>query len=290
MQWTIPKNFNGVEIGINSWSSTLTIEGVSSIEVKENAVFGKDPLSDTWEAVKDISQTIFVNLIIFFLTIFLIRQFIKMSVTSGKWPIKDIMSPMVDWIERAAKSAPVLPLQWWMSLNAMKQFSSGQTAKMTEKLGINNRWQFTAAEDRFEEYIGDKLNIQSSWRTSDYDKLDTTIKQNGDFMRTSIAIWWKRQEGLSLNGSTNRKGKFEEYMKTPAGKLAFIDEWWQWTTDFETTFNGNGDQQQKNRLALHNRMWGDAAAYPEKKTNTTNPPDYTTLISNVYHRNTEATQ
>lgn len=289
MQWTIPQNFNGVEIGINSWSSTLTIDGVSSIEVKENAVFGKDPLSDTWETVKDISQTIFVNLIIFFLTIFLVRQFIKMSVTSGKWPIKDIMSPMVDWIEKAAKSAPVLPLQWWMSFNAMRQFSSWQKTKLARGFHMDTSGRFDEAEQKFEQYISWKMWIAQAWTSLDYTMLQEVINANGgkwNFFDESIKLAGNRQWWLSLNDSL-WKEKLENYLKTDIGNSQLKKAWGTGReTDFETTFN-TGIGATKNRRALHTLMGGDVAAYPERKTSETNPPNYETLTSSVYHRNTK---
>jgi len=283
MQGSIPKSFNGVGIAIESWASTLTVDGISSIEVKENGVFGKDPLST--DTIKDVSQTIFVNLIIFFLTIFLMRQFIKMSITSGKWPIKDIMTPMVDWLEKAAKTAPVIPFKWGMSISAMQKFSAGQKTKLAKWFHMNTQWKFTEAEGRFEDLISAKMNILPGWKDRDWDDLQAVINQGGDFIGASKSLAPKRQWWLTLDASSWRKTKLEAYLATSAGQKAFYALWGRRKTDFETTFNtGDPKQTQINRRILHTRLWGDDAVYPKRHTSSANPPSYTQLTSNAYYK------
>lgn len=81
MTGELPKSFNDVHISVENNSSTMTIENLSTIEVSESGILGNESIT---QGIQDVGTSIFVNLIIFFFTMFLMWQFIKIAVTSGK--------------------------------------------------------------------------------------------------------------------------------------------------------------------------------------------------------------
>jgi len=95
-------NLNGVVLGV-TWenTSTLSVEGVSNISVNQKDILGKDVL-DKW-------KNIFSQIIMYLLTLFLMRWFVKLSLTIGGWPIEDAMKKLTGRAEGMAKSMPVLP-------------------------------------------------------------------------------------------------------------------------------------------------------------------------------------
>lgn len=281
MNWTLPKDFNGVTIGVNSSWSSLAIEGISTINIQENNILGSDPFSTAGAQITETGQTIFVNLLLFFLTTFLMRQFIKMAVTSGKWsPISDIMTPMVNWVEKAAKTVPVLPMWWGMSVGAMQNFSAGQKNKLAEWFGMNTSGQFTESEQKFDQFVSAKMWIQQSWWAKDYQELNKFTGFWGNFINESAQIAEQRVWWLYL-GDSSRRPLLERWLKNnpTASGITRNDT-------FENTFKNNDNPNAKNnRVKLHNLMGWDGSVAPGwvKLWNNTDI-SYDTLSNNVYHK------
>ncbi|MCX6825079.1 MAG: hypothetical protein NTY80_02530 [candidate division SR1 bacterium] len=281
MNGTLPKDFNGVTIGVNSSGSSLAIEGISTINIQENNILGSDPFSTAGAQITETGQTIFVNLLLFFLTTFLMRQFIKMAVTSGKGsPISDIMTPMVNWVEKAAKTVPVLPMGGGMSVGAMQNFSAGQKNKLAEGFGMNTSGQFTESEQKFDQFVSAKMGIQQSWGAKDYQELNKFTGFGGNFINESAQIAEQRVGGLYL-GDSSRRPLLERWLKNnpTASGITRNDT-------FENTFKNNDNPNAKNnRVKLHNLMGGDGSVAPGGvKLGNNTDISYDTLSNNVYHK------
>ncbi|EKD25336.1 MAG: hypothetical protein ACD_80C00084G0022 [uncultured bacterium (gcode 4)] len=279
MQGTLPKSFNGVTVSVLWSSSTLAIEGISTIQIQENDILGKDPFKTT--AITETWQTIFVNLLIFFLTTFLIRQFIKMAVTSGKWsPISEMMSPMVDRIEKSAKTLPILPMWWGMSVGAMNSIREWQTKKLAEWFGVNKagefgemkEWSFEKNEDKFNNFMADEMGLQHWWTDNDYNKLNKLAMDNSNytsFFDTSRALAKDRQKWLSVDNKrwmANVESLLRDNRKLEGlnNTLGAENKFKPWTGDTkpETYFN---DPQ--NIKALYSIMWWNEASKSTEPTN-----------------------
>lgn len=72
---TWENNLPGINLSTEGTKSTLSIEGITNIEATQQDLFGKN--------VMEAGQNVFSTLIVFVLTTFLIRWFIKLSLTLG---------------------------------------------------------------------------------------------------------------------------------------------------------------------------------------------------------------
>ena len=109
----------------------------------------------------DASKSIFADMILFFLTIFLVWELIKISLTSGSGPIQDVMKPLTKFIEDYAKTTPLIG---WKSINQMQMTSKQVTGKYAEWVfGMDptsrKSWRFTKAESDFKKKSGIKIMI-----------------------------------------------------------------------------------------------------------------------------------
>lgn len=289
MSWSNPEPVNGVSLSFQPSTKTanLTIEWVSSVTMVDNLFLGN--------GTADAGKSIFADMILFFLTIFLVWELIKMSLTSGSGPIQDVMKPLTKFVEDYAKTAPVI---WWRSFNNVVDTSSEVTKKYAEGFGLDSNrksWRFTTAEKEFQNNLRRKLGLGGAWTDTDFKELDKDIASgNPDaFWNTSrskasgdIGEWLYM--GVSSGAWRTRMKKwFDTYKNTI--KAGTDGRWTEYTWDIDT-FLGKGKDgdtaTKKNRRKVHELMWGNAAS---KKTwdKDKNPPTYDQLMNNVYYAGTE---
>jgi len=162
-------------------------------------------------------KNFFSTVIMLLLTLFLMRWFIKLSLTTGGGTIADIMKDLTEKAERAAMTMPILPFKGGVaSLGAMKKFGGTQKQKVAEQFGMNINGQFTDAENNFEEFMAKKMGMKQNWTQKNYDTLNR-LTNNENFMNKSIAIAQEKVDGLSLSNSTWSKS-LETWLSTSAGK------------------------------------------------------------------------
>ncbi len=266
-------NINGISFGGSTWSSTMSLEGISNVEIKQDDLFGKKVLKD--------GQNAFAMLLVMFLSTFLMWRIVKLSLTLGSWPIEKAMETLTWQAERMAKSMPILPFKWWAaSFNAVRWFSDQNITKIArDGFGMSRQGKFDEAEANFQKIIDDKMRIQSSWSNRDYSTLDTAIKENWgkNFFTKSQAIghdklWW-----LSLS-NTRWKSQLEAYLtKYPTKTFNKSDSNATW---FDAYFK-DGNQAANNRKILHTLMWGDTHT---KNKIGTGAISYDQLLKNVYSK------
>ena len=208
MQTTMPKEINGVTISITSWASTLAVSDITTIKVIEGNERGKDPLDTqgVGTTIKETWQTIFANLIIFFLTMFLMREFIKIAATSWTWPVADVMKKVTKNVEDFAKTLPILPLAWWSSFNAAQTFMSKNREKLLQGAGMNTKGEFGQYDDKkfktYEESFRDQISGKEYWTDGDYkclERLSTSPETYQSFMDTSKDLSTRKSGWLSVN-------------------------------------------------------------------------------------------
>lgn len=170
----------------NENTSILAIEWIGSIETKWNIM--KDTLSQ-W-------QSMFSDLFVFLLGIFLMRTLMKLALTD-KWPIWETMNKMwlnAELVEWVIKNMPVMPWGFW--INAYRGALQNQTKEVLDKwFNVKRRgWlDFSADLDRewsklFKQKISslvwDKIGRDNGthWR-----ELQRALETNWDF-------WWKSVE------------------------------------------------------------------------------------------------
>ena len=266
-------NLNGVSLS-QSWTSisTLAIDGVTNISVDQTDIL--------WPNVLEWGKNFFSSTLILLLTIFLMRWFIKLSLTTGWWTIADIMKTLTKKAEEMAKTMPILPFKWWAaSLGALQSFSGQQKKKLAEWFGMNTSGQFTAANSRFQRFMETKMGMDASWNDDDYQSLGLVTK-DPSFMEKSREIGHQRNEWLRLADST-WQWYLTTWLNTTNGITAMQNTWAKLfkgiDKDFETTFKtANRTYWQ----ALHELMGGDGVLVPgwAKSTELT----YEKLMSNVY--------
>ena len=192
--------------------------------------------------------------------------------------------------EGIARTAPLIPIGWGASIYGAKQMMSAQSKKMAKWFGMDTKGRFDVAEKSFQDRINREwLGIKSSWSSKDITDLESIILKGGDFMGTSISLWKEKEEWLSLS-NTLRKPVLEDWLKTTKGEAAMkqygANADFKFTT-FKEIFEGDDD---KNRMALHRLMWGDAAVYPSRVWDIWGDPkiSYDQLMKNVYHRSSSS--
>ena len=281
MQTTLPKEINGVTISVTSWASTLALKDISTIKVTESSVRGKDPFDTTdAENIKETWQTIFVNLILFFLTIFLMREFIKISATSGTWPVADVMKKLTKNIEDMAKTLPILPLAGGTSITSAKTFATENRKKMLGWIGLNKDWEFwemnkgvfTRQQDKFKE----RLTGEVYWKPSDYDDLDKLTRNQATyekFFTDSTTLSQERKWWLSI---TNDKwlASLQKILQNDSTALWFKS--WTRLTDTKPETLKAYFNNPKNAWNLYKLLWWKANVV-SWWTATTDPQNYEQL-------------
>lgn len=255
--------------------STLTVDQVTTISVNQKDLLGKDVL-DEW-------QNIFSELIMLFLMLFLMRRFIKMSLTIGGWPIEDTMKKLTGRAEDMAKSAPILPIiGWWTSLNAANFFRKEQFKNITAWFGMDKYGKFVDAEAAFEGKVNSYLGMKQGWTDKDYRDLGNIAdKKWWDFLGESRKIAAQREWWLSLSDS-KWIALYETWMK----KQTSVDLQGMWFVQgmkfesFEQFFKDNN----KNRKVLYKQLWWDAASFWSENFDGADNIPYDKLVSRSFYR------
>ena len=211
MQTQIPQEFNGVVLSVTGSAAKMEIEGVSSIEIQENYAFGKDNL--VTQDVKEIGQTIFVNLIMFFLVIFLVWKFIKISLTAGEWPIQSVMKDVTWFIEKTAMTLPIIPVAWGASITTASQFFTSSRKQLLQGLWVSERGEFGQLEDKtfvtnqaaFRDYLNQQMGHYPGRWEKDRKELNKIAKDSAlsydNFFSRSKEIAKERDGGLTVTNS-----------------------------------------------------------------------------------------
>lgn len=275
-QSTIDLNGVSMSVAPNTKTATLAVQWVSSVTINDNL----------FASLGSTSKSIFADLILFFLTIFLMRELIKRSLTSGSGPIQDVMKPATKFIEDFTKTAPIF---WGQSFNAIKSMKKETTSKYAEGMGLDaNRksGRFSAAEKEFQSNLQRSLWLNAAWVKKDFDELDQAINSGdeNEFRRLSRSKAQEIENGLSMNVSNGDwkkrlEKRFDKYRST----INTSTWWWSDYTTFDE-FLGKWDKDnsatKKNRWKLHELMGGNDVSRIKRNKDT--PPTYDELMSNVY--------
>ena len=288
--WTVKRenNLNGVTLGMSGDNtSTLSIEGVSDIEVNQKDLFGKWVIED--------GQNVFSYLLMLLLTLFLMRWFIKLSLTIGGWPIEGVMTKLTGRAEDIARTTPILPFAWGASIYGASEILGKNRDKMVQWFGMNKWWErgsmsadgrsFEKNEDKFNAFINSKVGLQDP-RTSNNDlelerlAKNMDVEQNKKFFSRSQELAKEKEWWLSMANNTQwvnslklllSSAKFAEINKTLADGKKFLSAW-NPGDKAETYFT------EQNVKALYYAM-GWPAATPGK----TEPRTYEELLNITFY-------
>lgn len=298
MQGTLPKSFNNVSIAVKSWASTLSVQGITNIEVKENEILWENPLV-TWSQIKDVGQSIFAELILFFLTIFLMRQFIKITLTSGKWPIAKVMwgeGGLIRTMEKMAASLPLIPMgaKGLASFTTLASTGEQNKKKILQWLWFNpeqgaNFWkigqfygeegnkQFQTNEEKFNKWINSKFNLQEPWTNSDREELDKLSRAENykTFFTRTQELAADRQWGMTIETNEKRKTALSSLLKKSTATTDFGFSKPMWASQTLDDYFKNKPKDVKN---LYKKLWGDAATWKSLENSITRDQLKTTVF------------
>ncbi len=269
---TRENNLNGVSLGKNGPNtSTLNIDWITSISINQKDLLGADVIGPN---ALGQTQNFFSELIMLLLTLFLMWQFIKLSLTLGGWTIEETMKGFIKTTEGMAKSMPILP--WWISATGASKIMSKNTDKMLWGFGVNKsgefgemgEWgQFTKNEEKFGAFMADKMGLQRWWTDSDYkrlDKLATDSSNYTSFFSTSIDLAKQKEWWLSINDTRWMKD-VALLLHTP-NRYAAINHTLDSIHKFAGVLSWTSDEEVKkyfeitqNAQALYYLMWWFAA-------------------------------
>ena len=275
---TRENNLNGVSLSV-TWESTsiLDVKEITTISVNQKDILGANVI---WPDALGKAQNFFSHLIMLLLTLFLMRRFIKLSLTIGWWVIEKTMEWLISKAEDIAKSAPVLPFKGGStSLNAMTSFANKQTENMLSKwLGMNTKWKFVDAEEAFQSKVNNRMWIQDEWKEKDYITLNKlanseTAADYTNFFAKSQELAKERNGWISISNNTRWMNDVQTLLSNNT-KRKKINEWrryrfGEWgTTDnkpdtLESYFKKSGNAQ-----ALYEIMgWYKAAGWKATPNN-----------------------
>lgn len=243
-----------VTISANENSSEFSVDGVWHVQIKWNIL--KDQLSQ-W-------QSMFSDLFVFLLGIFLMWQLVKLAISDG-WPIWKTMDSI--WLnaklaESAMSTIPVMP--GGFGIWAYKSAMTKQTQKTLGATGIdwNGRWDgadFKANLDStWAEILEDKINnitwTKSYWKINrQWKVLQEVIEKNPEkFWMTSIDIaknveWW-----LSASGNYEWMWLFKNWLETSEWRKAGFS--WTLKSNSSEDIKEFFDKDKKNIELFHKNM------------------------------------
>jgi len=292
---TRENNLNGVSL-TKSWADTsvLNVAWISSIAVSQKDILGADVIGKN---ASGQVQNFFSNLIMMLLCLFLMRQFIKLSLTLGGWTISETMEKLIKNAEGMAKTMPILPIWWWLWYSGMKSLMAKNKAKTLGGFGLNpdgefgtykgKDW-FTTNQQAFENYIGDKYLWELPWWDTGVDDkaLESTVKNiaNPDgiaFFAKSKELAQGRRWGIS-RGNTMRLASLKKVLASSQRASTFGFSW-----ILEGGVGATDAQLEAfftpiNRTALRNAMWWAAATLWQGA-----PANYAALKATVFYPGTQ---
>lgn len=284
--WATRENdLNGASLSI-VWDSTsvLDIPGISNISINQKDILGKDVLGQN---VAGKTKNFFSHLIMLLLTLFLMREFIKISLTIGWWTISDTMEWLLKQAENMAKSTPIVPFKWSAaSFNTLQSFSKQQSnAALLKWFGVNKEGRFAWAEEAFQTKVDTWMWVQPSWTGKDYNELTSLANsfesaKYTNFFARSTELAKERKWWLSIT-NPSWIAAMQTLLSNP-WKFDAINKWlgenkfeWPWTTAYKTP---EKYFKWKNATALYKIMWWAAAA----KWSST-PTDYASLAKITFY-------
>jgi len=288
---TRENNLNGVSL-TKSWADTsvLNVAWISSISVSQKDILGADVIGKNTAGQ---IQNFFSNLIMMLLCLFLMRQFIKLSLTLGGWTISDTMASLIKSAEGMAKTLPVFP--WWIWYSGAASLMKKNKAKTLGWFGLNpdwefgtmgERWQFTTNQIAFDNYIGDKLLWELPvWNPGVDDKaLESTVKglpiTGVEFFAKSKELAQGRRWGISRSNAVRLQSLRKVLASWPATTYFKFQDTLASTASEEDL--ADFFKKPQNITALRNAMWW-AAATPWKGA----PADYAALKATVFYPGTQ---
>lgn len=277
-QSTIELNGVSMSVPVNSNSATIAIQDVSSLTINDNL----------FKDISGTSKSIFADLILFFLTIFLMRELIKRSLTSGEWPIATVIKPITAFAENFMKTAPIL---WWTSISAMQKTTKEVVWWYADKLWFDKNNRKSGKLAKWETEAKAKMRkLLWLWDTrtnEDYTSLDKTISNwpidSFWTTSTSIASWQQDGEGLSIANNPNWKVRLEawleKYWSMSGSGFTWVYDKIKWLQDY---FDGTDSAKVKNRRTLFEKMWGEKNSNLKWFTKE-KPPTYEQLINTTFY-------
>jgi hypothetical protein len=219
------------------------------------------------------------------LTIFLMRELVKFSLTSGEWPIQNVMKPITKFTQDFLKSTPLFGLP---SVTSIKKWFNDSRENMAKASGMRTDGSFYKWEEALKSKINSMLHMQDDRWENDYDELKKIINAGNDisgqnFFGTSVSKAKEREWWLSLS-DTRRRTLLEKWFEKNKNSLEQNERYWSYTTldAFLGKWNDKDENAKKNRKKLHALMGGRAAS--DNKTTTIWTPDYDQLMSMHYYK------
>ncbi len=261
---------NGVTMSApaNGTTATLAVQWVSSVTLNDNL------FKTMWEG----SKSAFADLILFFLTIFLMRELIKFSLTSGEWPIQNVMKPITKFTQDFLKSTPLFGLP---SVTAIEKWFNSSREKIAKESGMRTDGSFYKWEEALQKKVNQLVGIPDPRTQDEFDALIKIAKVGSDPSGTTFFSesrkaadnrdWW-------LNFSNGRRPALQKWLEMNGSALKETNGRWATGNDYmdidKFLWKDNPDSaHEKNRKMIHNLMnWttGEAA------------PTYEKLISSHY--------
>ena len=281
MWWATIPSINGVTMDTAQSTSSLSISNVSSISVTETSLLG---------TVKDTSKNLFVNLMIFGLTLFLMREMIKLSLTSGSWPIQDVLKPVTKRVEWLATTMPLVP--WWFSVKAISAAREESFKKTLAPLGMKSSGKFQANEDAFQGKVNRWMGIAQGWDGNDISQLKKVAREGWDLRWTLrskagdegrewwLTLWTAMQGNILKDWLKNSKNLAQNKLNNFGVNMTVEEFLWKESKD------DNTDAKQ-NRRAIHQLLWWDD--YAKKKIGDSDI-SYQDLVDNVYYADKSRTK
>lgn len=261
-------NLQGISLSTSENTSTLGIEGITHIEASQQNLFGPDVLAT--------GQNLFSTLIVFLLTTFLIRWFIKLSLTLGGWPLQKPMEAITSRAEWLAKTTPILPSG--VSWTGIKAFRDKNLTHIAHGLGLENfttgefGWvdangNFQTNSSKFADWMWQKYLWELPARTpADYKRLKNlaTAWNITDFFTTSQSLAEQRSGWLNILNNTEWMKYLQMLLVNSTTATSMNFEWslpWVTEPELKTYFNNT-----KNSKALYDAMWwSNATTLPSPK-------------------------
>ena len=276
---TRENNLNGVSLSKSSDTvSNLSIEWISNISVDQKDILGKDVIDSN---ALGKTQNFFSHLIMLLLTIFLMRQFIKLSLTMGGWTITKTMEKLISDAEGIAKTMPILP--WWIGVSGASSIMQENKKKLFGWFWLdtdgnfgemNKEGRFTKNSDAFQDLIDEKVfGTLPRWKDSDSQSLK------------KIAETWDSERFFSKSRELAKTRNWWVSVTTPWRIQAFEILSTKKTPDWFTGGLSEGATEEQiatyfnewNTKALYNALWWyDASRRSE-------PKDYNELKNISFH-------
>lgn len=279
----------GVNMSFTGNVSRIWVSNIADFEITENI----------FKWVTDEAKSMFVDLLVIVMTIFLLWKILKWSVEFGKWPVSDVMQKITPLIEDFATSLPIIPAAG--GKYGIKALQAGSRAAkeraMKDIIGVNPKWRFEANEAAFKRQIETNLlGLPQSWEDKDYKKLQDLIlhDEHQQFFSQFVDMGKTNQWGISLKTS-KQKDLLEKWFKRvkmsadPRKVLADL-----WLPDTYTMISGDeslddffgkgkpdDDVYKIRRQRLHDKFGWNAAAH---KGDSYTKPSYDDLFTtNEYY-------